>query len=361
MELCYVGDAGSIHVQRWAWFFVERGHEVSIITDTPGEVEGCRVERIGECLTSIRIPVVSAALQILGKVQAIRRLLEEIKPDIVHGHYVTNYGFLAAMSGYHPLVQTVHGSDLLVDVARSFEKRFFVRYALRKADLITSAAKHMTERVAVLGIDWKKVVTFQYGIDVDRFALPVDANQRNPMRVISTRAFDWKYQLDTLIRAIPHVVKETPEAEFFLIGDGPDRDRLLQMIEDLGVGWAVQLPGRVYSQDMIGLLQSGTVYVSTSVTDGASLSLLEAMGCGLFPVVTDIEANREWITDGENGWLFPVGASEKLALKILQVLRDSSLRQRAIGVNRQLVEEKASYRKNMEMMERLYEQLVQGV
>lgn len=144
MHLCYIADVNSVHLHRWAAFFIERGHQVSVITDLAGTLPGAAVYHIGDCLPAIRLPMFAAVYQIGAKALAIRRLLRQIKPDLVHGHYATNYGFLAALSGFTPLVQTVHGSDVLVDAAGSWEQRWFVRYALRTATLIRARGDYRT-------------------------------------------------------------------------------------------------------------------------------------------------------------------------------------------------------------------------
>ncbi|MBI4552695.1 MAG: glycosyltransferase family 4 protein [Candidatus Latescibacteria bacterium] len=358
MHLCYIADASNVHPQRWAAFFVERGHRVSVITDLAGTVPGASVYNIGECLPRLSLPVFSAVYQIIAKTLAIRRLIGHIRPDIVHGHYATNYGFLAALSGFTPLVQTVHGSDVLVDAAGSWEQRWFVRYALRKATLITSVAEHMIRKVRSMGISPECILTFQYGVDTSVFAPPADTTVRNPLRVVSTRMFEWKYNVEQLIRAVPGVQARIPDAEVVLAGDGPDRAALARLIQGLHIERMVTMAGRVAPDVIPALLQSATVYVSTSVTDGSSLSLIEAMACGAFPVVTDIPANQEWIVDGENGFLVPVGDADALADRIVWAFEHPAAREAMVARNLDLIRRRGDYRTNMTMMEGVYERLL---
>lgn len=358
MRLCYIADISSVHIQRWIRFFIERGHDVSVITDVPATVPGAQVYNIGACLPPFQLPGVSAVYQILAKVSAIRRLLRRIQPDLIHGHYATNYGFLAALSGFQPLVQTVHGSDILVDAVGSREKRWFVRHALKRATHITAPAEHMTRRLDEIGIPRERILILQYGVDTTQFAPSDDSAVRQAHRVVSTRMFDWKYNVDQLVHAAPALSSLYPDVEIVLAGDGPDRDALQELAHTLKVETVVRFVGRVLPESMPTLLQSATVYVSTSVTDGSSLSLLEAMACGAFPVVTDIPANREWITDGENGFLVRVGDVEALADRIAQGLTNDVLRTAAVCRNAELIRERGDYRINMVGIEHLYEQIV---
>jgi glycosyltransferase involved in cell wall biosynthesis len=81
--------------------------------------------------------------------------------------------------------------------------------------------------------------------------------------------------------------------------------------------------------------------VSTSLYDGTSVSLLEAMGSGAFPIVTDIPANREWIVNGENGFLVPIDEERSLAEKIVEAIRNQDLIKRSRKKNFYLIKEKA--------------------
>lgn len=357
MHICYIADVNNVHLHRWAAFFIARGHQVSVITDTEGTVPGAPVYGIGDCLPGVSLPVFSAVYQILAKAWAIRRALRQIKPDLVHGHYATNYGFLAALSGFTPLVQTVHGSDVLVDTVQSWERRLFVRYALRRATLITSVAEHMTRRLIGMGLPAERILTFQYGVDTTRFTPPADPAVRKPFRVVSTRMLEWRYNLEQLLRAVPLLRTSVPEVEVVLAGDGPDQAALQCLTETLGIHDVVTMVGRVAHDSVPALLQSATVYVSTSLTDGASLSLLEGMACGAFPVVTDIPGNREWVTDGMNGFLVPVSRPDILGERIAQALTDPALRADVIKRNTALIQERGDYQRTMAGMEDVYHRL----
>jgi glycosyltransferase involved in cell wall biosynthesis len=103
------------------------------------------------------------------------------------------------------------------------------------------------------------------------------------------------------------------------------------------------------------LLAKADIYVSTSLYDGTSVSLLEAMGSGAFPVVTDIPSNREWITDAENGFLVPTGDESILAGKIVEAIRNKGLLVQANEKNRALIEQKANWKTNIGKIADIYE------
>jgi glycosyltransferase involved in cell wall biosynthesis len=105
---------------------------------------------------------------------------------------------------------------------------------------------------------------------------------------------------------------------------------------------------------MPDLLTKADIYVSTSLYDGTSVSLLEAMASGCFPVVSDIPSNREWIRDGENGFLVPVNDEQYLAKKIIDAIRDKGLLEKARKENQSISEEKTLWPVCIEKMKEIY-------
>ncbi|HLB22651.1 MAG TPA: glycosyltransferase, partial [Dehalococcoidia bacterium] len=96
------------------------------------------------------------------------------------------------------------------------------------------------------------------------------------------------------------------------------------------------------------------VFVSAPSSDGTSVALLQSMAAGCFPIVSDLETQREWVEDGVNGFRVPVGAPEALAQAMLRALDDRELRRQAAEANRHIVAERGTNETQMAKMERLY-------
>jgi glycosyltransferase involved in cell wall biosynthesis len=172
--------------------------------------------------------------------------------------------------------------------------------------------------------------------------------------VISTRMHEKIYNVETLIRAIPIVLRNVPNVRFLLLGGGSLTWKLKSMVHELGVQEAVQFIGFVPHDEIFYYLKNSDIYVSTSLSDGTSASLLEAMISGLACLVSNIPGNREWIYDGENGILFPVRDHEKLAQKIILLAEDKNLRKKLGEKASITVRERANWEKNSKI---LYERL----
>jgi len=370
MRICYVANGASIHMQRWVNYFAKKGHEVHLISGklVPGYGENIHVHLLTRL--SPKTWIVSRYLSALLSIFQTRRLIKKIKPDIVDGHYITVYGFLAACSGFHPLVVTAWGSDVLVQPKQSQLMRFTAKHALKKADIIIclfpiDVAK---EQITELGIDSNKIRTLLLGVDTAEFnpshrdekirrTLGIESSQ--PI-VISTRALAPIYNVETLVKAISLVLAEVPQAEFVIAGTGEQQGYLKELVHDLGVSNNTKFIGWVPRTELPKYLSSADIYVSTSLSDGTSNSLLEAMACELAPVVTDIPANRPWIIDGENGFLFPTRDYERLAAKIINLLHNQETREDFGRTSREIVQKKAEQQTEMEKMDSIYAKLIKG-
>jgi glycosyltransferase involved in cell wall biosynthesis len=364
MRICYVADASNIHTQRWVKYFADKGHEVHLISTTPfegdniGNIELYLLRRVRP-----RIRIISALIDTLSCIVQIRKLVRKIKPDILHAHYISENGFLAALSGFHPLVLTGWGSDVLVQPQQSRIYRYFVEFALKRADLITSDGENMIEEMIKLGADPDKINYLLHGVDTQEFnpqakSLKEEHEMFDSPLVISARTLMPIYNLETLIQSVPLVLAQIPKVKFVIAGDGSQKYYLGDLAQSLGVLESVSFIGRIPRKELPYYLAAADVYVSTSLSDTTSVSLLEAMACGLAPVVTDVGDVRKWIKSGENGFIIPIKRPDLLAEKIICLLENGELREKMAKANRQLIEERADYEQEMGKMGKLYEELI---
>jgi glycosyltransferase involved in cell wall biosynthesis len=367
MRICYLADASSVHTRKWTGYFVEKRHDVHVISFEDAKIEGVTVH-------VLKLPVLIRNATFPLKVASIYRiemLIKKMEPDILHAHYVTNYGLFGALCDFNPFVITAWGSDILiVPESRliSAIKRYIAAYTLRKADLITTDSVSSMKTIVDFGVDEEKVKLIVHGVDLKLFH-PIENNEelkkelcirQNYQVVISTRNLEPVYNVDTLIKAIPYVIDECPNTFFLIVGDGILRRQLEELACKLGVAKNVRFVGSVSNREMPKFLGSSDVFVSTSLSDTRSVSLLEAMACALPVVVTDLDGNRECVKDGVNGALFPRGNFRELAEKIVYLLREKDIRRKFGVANRKIVEKEADYEKEMSKMEKSYKELIEA-
>jgi len=282
------------------------------------------------------------------------------KCNLIHVHWAIPTGLIGAWVGgllRKPIVVTIHGSDLRMAIERpGFLRKIFV-YVCKNATHLNCVSEVQEKEMEQLGIMNEKISVIPMGVD-EAFletgkGRKIELN-KGSFIILSNRNLLPFYNVSLLVRAIPYVIKEEPKTKFIIAGDGSEKGNLESEVEQLNVSSSVQFLGRVPHQEMPNLLGQSDIYVSTSPHDGTSVSLLEALASGAFPVVTDIPSNREWISDGDNGFLVPKENENVLAKKIVEAIRDHRLLGEAHEKNRKIVEQRAYWRENIKKIAEFY-------
>ena len=279
-----------------------------------------------------------------------RRLVRQIKPDLIHAGPIQTCAFIAVLSGFRPILSMSWGFDLMKDVERGRWWRFATRYTLKRSSYFTSDANVTRDRAVAFGMDPARTVVFPWGVDLAHFSpepreKPV--GQQAGFTLLCNRSWEANYGVDVLARAFVKVAQIHPEVSLLLLAGGSQGPAIRQILSNGGVLEQVTFAGQITQKDLPRFYQMSDLYISPSHVDGSSVSLMEALACGLPCLVSDIPANQEWVREGENGWLFPDGDAGVLASKILSAIENRAALP-AIGQHaRGTAEEKADWPKNV--------------
>jgi len=230
--------------------------------------------------------------------------------------------------------------------------------------MVTCNSETVRKELVNFGVNPDRIKIIRQGIETQKFSPRQDKGfkkrlglQGRPV-VISTRSFEPVCNVEMLIRTIPFVLEHSPQSSFIIAGDGEQREYLENLAGSLGCSENIRFVGRIAHDELPQYLASSDIYVSTSLSDSASLSLQEAMACEIAPVVTDLSGNREWVTDGENGFLVPVNDIQALAKKIVYLLKNEEAGRKFGRLGRKIIRERAEYEREMERMEGLYQRII---
>ncbi len=307
----------------------------------------------------LRTDIFHPGLKFFFAKKKAEKITKEIEPDIINAHFVISYGVLGAMVKKRPLVVSCWGSDVLLSPKKSFLHRLRANYVLNRADLLTSDGFNLTRALMHMGVNGEKIVTSPMGVDKNLLNLE-KKKKRDSVTILSHRRLEPLYDLKTLIFAVPLVLKKTQKpTKFVIVGEGSQKNYLMNLALSLNVGDYVEFRGRVTQDELLKLLSGADVYVSTSLSDSTSVSLLEAMVSGLIPVVTDIPGNREWIKENKNGFLFTPKDHNDLAQKIILLANNLEKYELFKRENFSIIKEKAIWEENMRVIEKRFLQLCQ--
>jgi glycosyltransferase involved in cell wall biosynthesis len=354
LRLALLADAAHVNIQRWCEGLSQAGADIHILS-------------FGSCVSEMNqtyrlpIPLLPGKLHYVAAVPYARRLIRLIRPHVLAAYYVTGYGTLGALAGYHPLVQVTSGSDVLLAPHNSLMRRL-IRYNLSQADLVTAWAPHMAQAAQRLGAAEERILVLPRGIPFQHFASVHCSPPRNGdlVHIISTRSLKADYNLDLLLRAMRLLHESDVRFYLTLAGDGPHREELIALAQKLGLEHQVRFVGFVPNDELPLLLAQHNLYVSLVDSDGVSASLLEAMAVGLLPIVPDHPANRFWIKPGENGLLLDDLSPVAVAQAIGSAISNLSLRERAWQQNSDIVRNRADLYRNSEIFVERFWQLANG-
>lgn len=343
-------EARSIHTRRWATALARNGWDVHVATLRSGAIEDATVHVIA--------PEAIGRAGYWCGVPSIRKLVRRLDPTIIHAHYLTSYGAIVAAARVRPVVVTAWGSDLLIAPGKSHLHRELVRFSVRAADAVTLMAEHMRPAAQALGVGAAKTYVIPFGVDVEAF-VPAPEHVEEDL-IVCTRSLAPIYDVDVLVRALGILHARGVRFRAELVGDGPLRGVIANLVRELGLSDKVAMAGAVPHERLPGILSRAAVFVSPARSDGNNISLNEAMACGCFPVATAIPANAQWIDHRRSGMLFAVGDPADLARCLEAALGDPGLRGVGALLNRGRVERDASWAVAVQKMTELYENIIRS-
>ncbi len=287
-----------------------------------------------------------------------RRLIKEIKPDLIHAGPIQTCAFIAVLSGFRPILTISWGFDLMDDVHRNKWWEWVTRYTLKRSTFFTSDANVTRDMAVKYGMDPEKTVVFPWGVDLDHFN--VQTLQRSNVQTFTlfcNRSWETRYGVDVLARAFVKVAQQNENLGLILLNGGSQGGKLRQILQSGDVLDRVTFGGQISQTDLPRWYHMADLYISPSHVDGSSVSLMEALACGLPCLVSDIPANKEWFIENENGWLFLDGDANHLAEKILAAM-DQREKLPEIGrASRRSAEIRADWKKNAETLMNVYRSL----
>lgn len=364
MKICFLSDPRYLHTQRWARFLTERGHEVHIIGDP-----------VGDHPRSAEIPVHSLDVDrfrgpwILRTTLALNRRLRELRPAILHMHYLTALP-APVLLRFRPFIVSVWGADILGEkglAAEGRQIRFLKTLVLRRAHAVLATSEFLaaaTRRYAGLRAD--RVTVYPWGVDLYQFQ-PVPRADPSPERdtpiVIGfVKHLEPKYGAEYLIRAIPSIRARHPAIRVLVLGSGSLRAQLEHMAASLSVSDVVSFYGKVPHDEVPRYMTEMDIFVMPSVHESETFGIaaVEAQAMGIPVVATRIGGVPEAVLENRTALLVPPRDPEALAQAVVRLIEEPALRRSMSRKGRCFVERSYDWRRNAGRVEALYARLLSG-
>jgi len=289
-------------------------------------------------------------------VSGLREVIKQIQPDLIHAGPIQTCAFIAVLTGFRPILTMSWGFDLMKDDTRNRWWGWVTRYTLRRSTFFTSDAEVTRDKAVAYGMNPQRTVVFPWGVDLNHFS-PKDwsLHTDNSFTVFCNRSWELNYGVDVVARAFVKVAAQREDVSLMLLGSGSQGAIIRDILIGGGVMDQVTFPGFISNDALPRFYHLADLYISASHVDGSSVSLMEALACGLPCAVSDIPANCEWVTDGVNGWIFPDGNVDALTGIILKAVEQRESLAQISRNARATAETKADWKRNFEELIRAYQ------
>ncbi|HEX7287828.1 MAG TPA: glycosyltransferase [Candidatus Angelobacter sp.] len=331
-----------------------RGFDASLVAD----------ELRPEQVIALNLPKAPFSFFVPKLVRAIR----ECKPDIVHSR---NWGAIesvlaARIAGVPVAIHSEHGYEVDSVTRTPLRQRWMRKLVVATADAVFAVSRELRDfHARQAGVPEERVRVLYNGVDTERFSPnPIVREQTRAALGLSHRDFvigavgrmvpikDY----DTLIKAASALHRKDRTFKLLLLGDGPELPRLVDLAQNLiGTGGFIS-PGRC--QNVPEMLTAMDVFVQTSLNEGMSNTILEAMATGLPVVATRVGGNTEIVEEGKTGWMFRPGDAEHLREIIFDIATDAEAREMTGHAARQRVHDQFSDELMLENYRDLYVELL---
>jgi len=362
MRILLLSDVNSVHTRKWAVSLQEAGNEIALFGFTAThfpwhESHGIQMLAPG----SASLPTGAGRISYLKNLPALQRAIRRFRPDILHAHYASSYGLVGALSGFHPFLISVWGSDVNAFPRSFFPGKQVLRFNFRRADAITSTSRSMIPVIRLF--TRKEIRIIPFGIDTALFS-PVKVNRPFPPDawVIGIiKSLEPEYGIDRLIRVFHLLTKRLParKLKLLIVGGGSLEGELRELAGSLGVDSDTLFAGRVPHEEVPYWMNVPDVFVSLSRADSFGVAVLEAGACEKPVVVSDVGGLPEVVADGITGIVVPEDDPEAAVNALVRLAEDPSLVSRLGSGGRSRVMQRYNWTDNVKQMVGLYRESYQ--
>jgi len=281
-----------------------------------------------------RVKTVGGNAQLLLKYFELKNIVERINPKYINAHYLSSYGFLAALlkksNREIKLIQSTWGSDILVTPFENIVKRKLAKFALSRADLITSDSFFMSDKIGEIYHN-NIIMTFPFGLELFKVQETIE---KDDFLIFSNRALVVNYNIDKIVDWFANL--EDERYRLVIANSGEMKEFIEELVAEYSLKDRVEFVGFLTQEEQNKFYAKSKYYISIPSSDSTAVSLLEAMKFGCYPIVSNLSANREWILDGVNGSYFT------------DTVECPKVKYDVIRINQNIIKERAIFEKSIE-------------
>lgn len=366
MRVLLLSEISSVHTIKWANSLAEKEIEVMVFGLKPVNEnlyhKNIKIEsaQISEKLAA-RPKGSLAKIAYITALPRVKKLIAQFKPDILHSHYISSYGIIGALTGFHPFIVSVWGSDIFTFPKKSIYHKKLIKYILSKSDTILSTSKMMAERTSKYTD--KNIEVTPFGIDTEMF-YPFETKSiflKEDLVIGTIKALEKQYGIEYLIRSFHLTKKNHPQIPLKLLiaGKGSLENELKKLTVDLGIQNDVVFTGKIPFSDVPKYHNMIDIFIALSVSDDESfgVAVIEASACGKPVIVSDAGGLPEVVKDGITGFIVPKNNPEITSENLVKLIQDEKLRKSLGNAGRERVKRLYEWNNCVNQMISIYQKI----
>lgn len=323
MKICFLAPANNYHTEKWCKWFTEHEHEVHVVSFCDGKIENVQIHYVN---TGVNVDSEDMKkLKYLLKVKVIRKIIDQIKPDVLNVHYATSYGAVAALSGLKGYFLSIWGSDIYEFPLKSCFHRTLLKFSLNKAGSLFSTSNAMAKEAHKYTKKDIKITPF--GVDIDLFSPDKKTYYGHSMAmnenftIGTVKGLDDVYGINYILKATALIKYEHPEIpiKVRIAGKGPKEFEYKQLASQLGIQNIVTWLGFISQEQVAWEWANMSVAVIYSIQESFGVSAVEAQACGTPVIISDIEGLKEATLPGVTSVVVPPQNERLLAQRIIDL------------------------------------------
>jgi len=370
MKILLLSDSNSPHTIKWALSLAEKNFEIVIfsipenLADSYKKCNNIRIESAGvKESKQFKNEANPAKITYLSSILKIKKLIKEFKPDILHAHYATSYGLLGALSGFHPFIISVWGTDVISFPNTSFLHKKLLQFNFKKADKILATSRYLAEETNKFTS--KKIEITPFGINTAQFFPakvkgPFGNSDSGQVVIGCVKRLEDTYGIEYLINAFKIVKEKNKDKnlKLLLVGEGSKLNDYKNLANELNIKNDVFFAGKIPYERISDYHNMMDIAVYISLYESFGVSVLESSACGKAVVVSNIGGLPEVVENNRTGIIVEPKNAEQAAEAINKLIADPELRLKMGEQGRKMVREKYEWNLCVEKLIQIYKGLV---
>lgn len=363
-RILILSDPNSPHTVKWVKGLSQKGFNINLFGLTPyhknmyAGLENVEVTSMNMKLSNTQVTGTRLTkLKYMSALPKLKKIISDYKPAILHAHYATSYGLLGALTGYHPLITSLWGSDVYDFPSKSFLYQNIFQFVLNRSDLLLSTSEAMKKEAAKY---YKHEITVTpFGVDIKTFKKekPHNIFKESDFVIGVAKNLEDVYGIDVLMKAFVILKSKNPgvSLKLLIIGSGTRELHLKKLANDLSIEEDTVFTGSIRNEKLPMYYSAMNVAVFLSRKESFGVSALEAMACERPVIATKVDGFKEILRENINGILVDQENPESVAAALQRIMDDKNFAEKMGFKGRERVEKNYNFEDSMKKMLSVYD------